>query len=103
MNDLEKKSIECLKNMPIEETTYQVARNVVLDYITDLEKRFNSLLEAHKICDEEEQEKQERIDKAIGFIKNTKVVSYEQDEVYLFKDIPEGYDLLNILQGSDKE
>ncbi len=38
MNDLEKKSIECIKNMPIEETTYQVARNVVLDYITKLEE-----------------------------------------------------------------
>lgn len=38
MNDLEKKSIECIKNMPIEETTYQVARNVVLDYINKLEE-----------------------------------------------------------------
>lgn len=38
MNDLEKKSIQCIKNMPIEETTYQVARNVVLDYINKLEE-----------------------------------------------------------------
>lgn len=37
------------------------------------------------------------IKEAIDFIENTKVVSYESDEVYFFKDIPEGYDLLNIL------
>lgn len=41
MSDLEKKSIECLKNMSIEETTYQVARNVVLDYITNLQEKVN--------------------------------------------------------------
>ena len=45
MNDLEKKSIECIKNMPIEETTYQVARNVVLDYITNLQQKYDRALE----------------------------------------------------------
>lgn len=43
MSDLEKKSIECLKNMPIEETTYQVSRNVILDYITNLQNENEDL------------------------------------------------------------
>ena len=48
MNDLEKKSIECIKNMPIEEATYQVARSVVLDYIINLQEENNNLKEDFK-------------------------------------------------------
>lgn len=43
-----------------------------------------------------------RINDAIDFIDNIKVVSYESDEVYCFKEIPEGYDLWNILYEEDE-
>ena len=43
-----------------------------------------------------------RINDAIDFIDNTKVVRYESDEVYYFKEIPEGYDLWNILYEEDE-
>ena len=43
-----------------------------------------------------------RINDAIDFIDNTKVVSYESDEVHYFKEIPEGYDLWNILYEEDE-
>lgn len=43
-----------------------------------------------------------RINDAIDFIDNIKVVSYESDEVYYFKEIPEGYDLWNILYEEDE-
>lgn len=52
--DIVQSSIECLANMPIEDTTYQVARNVVLDEIYRLNNIINELerwLKEHSIID----------------------------------------------------
>ena len=78
----------------------------LLDYITnlqeenkDLQKRFNALLEAHKILDELEQEKQDRIDKAVELLKEAQ----EGLEEWCY----DGYnpclpEIIEILQGDDK-
>ncbi len=44
-------------------------RDILKDYITNLQERFNALLEAHKIADELETEYQERNEKAIEKLK----------------------------------
>lgn len=65
----------------------------------DLQKRFNSLLEAHKICDEEEQEKQERIDKATGIANERINYCYQKNDKEQLESWEEIFDTL---QGSDK-
>ena len=114
MNDLEKKSIECLKNMPIEETTYQVARNVVLDYITNLqeeneklkgvyydpeEKNNNWTIEESELVKafRERKDYKSRINKAIEFNQ----IVLDSDYVYSQDEIAQKN--LNILQGEDKD
>jgi len=125
MNDLEKKSIECIKNMPIEETTYQVARNVVLDYITNLQQE-NTLLKhnckqaqnscrQHRLASKnhirrlQRREKQiedykSRIEKAVEYIEKSKEINYKtidtlSEEVKLLKGILNGENVMlnNIL------
>ena len=69
---------------------------LLLDYITNLQGRFDALLEAHKITDELETEFQERNEKAIEFIKTTPSIDgYISHNAMM-------YMLLNILQGDDK-
>ena len=46
---------------------------IILNYITNLQERFNALLEAHKIADELETEYQNRIDKALRIIEQKRL------------------------------
>ena len=122
MNDLEKKSIECLKNMPIEETTYQVARNVVLDYITNLQQENDKWwaiikdyeMDIHDLWFKNN-ELEERIEKAVEYISSNCILSGEWKEVEFckflatetitFKALSRGKikELLNILNGRSDE
>lgn len=72
---------------------------ILLDYIKELQERFNALMEAHKIADELNNIYEDRIDRAIEYIEEY------QRKIWLDKNIYiEDYDdLINILKGSDKE
>lgn len=48
--DIVKESIKCLANMEIKETTYQVARSVVLD---EIERLHSIIKEVREYCDKE--------------------------------------------------
>lgn len=82
--------------------------NDMVDYITNLQERFNALLEAHKIADELETEYQERNEKAIEYIEEH--IKYECDDTfngmsfysYHLYDFKKD-DLLNILKGDKDE
>lgn len=68
----------------------------IYDYITNLQERFNALLEAHKIADELETEYQNRINKAIEYIETKyNVLLLSEPPKQAFKK----EDLLNILKG----
>lgn len=41
--DILQKSIECLTNAKLNNTTYEVARDIVLDYITNLQQKIEKL------------------------------------------------------------
>ena len=116
MNDLEKKSIECIKNMPIEETTYKVARNVVLDYITNLQqenerlKKQNELLKDQnineilkkdlEICAKQYKKSDEKLEKYKSRIE--KAVEYGNNCLELLKGqenyICESIDIVELLK-----
>lgn len=126
MNDLEKKSIECLKNMPIEETTYQVARNVVLDYITNLQEENDLLkrdIEAMKHnynllvrCIENGESMTQKFENGLTYqdykSRNEKAIEYitSEETINMFSSINArekwlkiNHKLLKILQGEDKD
>lgn len=55
--DIIQKSIECLSNAKLNDTTYEVARDIVLDYITNLQEeneRLNNIInELEKTLEEQ--------------------------------------------------
>ena len=66
----------------------------------DLQNRFNSLMEAHKICDEENERLNNIINKAIEYIEQ------ESEHINNLLVISEDFDIeivLDILKGVDKE
>lgn len=68
------------------------------DYITNLQERFDALLEAHKIANELETEYQERNEKAIEYMNNYIKVEESNEPVKIeFKVVK------TLLQGEDKE
>ena len=78
------------------------AIKVLLDYITNLQEKYNDLLEIHKIENSDIQELQEKIDKSIEYLNNNTLFNFEPSEVKninLITDTKAKEDLLNILQG----
>ena len=62
----------------------------------DLQQRFNYLMEAHKICDEDNERLDNRINKVIDYINKILRDGYEIDKTKLIK-------VLDMLKGVDKE
>ena len=98
LNNAKDKLLNCITNLQEDLKSIKENYKIQLEYDKDLEKRFDSLLEAHKICDEEEQEKQERIGKAIEYIQNRIEDINNGGNEHDYRNLNE---ILNILQGSD--
>ena len=75
---------------------------LLLDYIINIQERFNALLEAHKIADELETEYQERNEKAIEYIKSLCYIE-SKNEWFTYGDDLSPEHIVNILQGEDKD
>lgn len=82
-----------------EELLYKVLdlQNEVLKLKKERDKNLDNVMFLSKVADE----KQERIDKAIEYIKNNSYIA-PIEEIPLFTMNSNPQDLLNILQGSDK-
>ena len=78
---------------------------LLLDYITNLQERFDALLEAHKIADELETEFQERNEKAIEFMKeNCDIITLNNGWIIRSELTTTGLgELFKILKGGDKD
>ena len=70
----------------------------ILDYITNLQEQYNDLLEIHKIENNDIQELQDKIDKAIEYIKSCTWSNGIDNELQYSLHVPT---LLNILEGDE--
>ena len=79
--DIIQRSIECLSNAKLNDTTYEISRDIVLDYITNLQKANKTLLQKSYSDD----------------VIITKAIDWVKKNMYYF---PRPDELLNILKGA---